>query len=98
MRRATRVKRGAVHETERLVRTGTGYESDKLLPGGPMERLHLAIAKGYERQKDPDYACVSWASQEAAHAFCEAADWDVVRIMAEVKRVDPTYFTRKADE
>ena len=81
-------RRGAAHDAERMVRDSTGFRSDTgLAEGNPMERLQRALARGYQRQKDPDYVSVSWACQEQAAEFMNSVECDIVRVMDELERI-----------
>jgi hypothetical protein len=86
-------KRGAVHETETISLDKTmGFVSDKLLPGGPMERLARDLAREYQRAEDPDYSCISWANQVKAQKYMESVDFDIVQIMDELERLNSDAF------
>lgn len=84
--------RGAVHEKETLVRGSMGFESDKLAPDGPLERLHHMLAREYQKEADADYVSIAWPMQVKAHDFAASVDFDVVALMAEIERLNPKAF------
>ena len=89
-------RRGAVHEKETLVRGPLGFESDKLLPDGPLERLHHMLAREYQKEVDADYSCISWAMQVKAHDFATSVDFDVLAVMLEIERLNPQAFSEES--
>lgn len=72
---------------ESLVRGPVGYMSNVIgAEPMPLERAHRTLAVLIEREIDPDYVSVSWASQEKAAALCT----DLPTALAEILKRDPT--------
>lgn len=72
---------------EALVRGPLGFTTNVIgAEPLPLERAHHILSRLIEREKNPDYVSISWASQVAASGLCP----DLKTALKEILKRDPS--------